>query len=160
MAAAIAAVVLFAAVPAWARWMAERELQGRADALVQALERARSEAVGRGRRIVVCPTTGLSCTTSTGRWEDGWTTLALSDLVGDAAAALAREPRAPEGITVRGNRPVEDYVSYTTSGYARTLAGALQMGTFTICRRGHAARKVVLAGSGRVRAQTTSQPCP
>ena len=27
MAAAIATVVLFAAVPAWARWMAERELQ-------------------------------------------------------------------------------------------------------------------------------------
>jgi hypothetical protein len=39
------------------------------------------------------------------------------------------------------------------------LNGALQMGTFTLCRSGQRALRVVLANSGRVRTERTSILC-
>jgi type IV fimbrial biogenesis protein FimT len=66
---------------------------------------------------------------------------------------------APHGITVTANRPVEDYVSYTNLGQARMLSGALQMGTFVVCRHGQNALHVVLANTGRVRVEKTSDRC-
>jgi hypothetical protein len=50
-------------------------------------------------------------------------------------------------------------VSYTSFGFARTLNGALQMGTFVVCKPGQNAIKVVLANSGRARIDRTTQPC-
>jgi len=51
-------------------------------------------------------------------------------------------------------------VSYTSLGYARRTDGALQMGTFTVCRRGETALKVVLANSGRTRIDASPEICP
>jgi hypothetical protein len=51
-------------------------------------------------------------------------------------------------------------VSYTAFGYARLLSGALQMGTFGVCKSGQKAIHVVLANSGRVRIDRTGAPCP
>jgi type IV fimbrial biogenesis protein FimT len=77
----------------------------------------------------------------------------------DDEPVLRVEGAAPAGIYVRTNRPVEDYVSFTGLGRARLLNGGLQMGTFTLCRRGLPARKVVLANSGRVRVEKASDAC-
>jgi type IV fimbrial biogenesis protein FimT len=60
---------------------------------------------------------------------------------------------------VRANRPLDGYVSYTSLGQARMLNGALQMGTFTVCRSGQQALHVVLAGSGRVRIEKPGERC-
>ena len=76
------------------------------------------------------------------------------------ATVIAREPAARRGITIRGNRPVADYVSYTSLGYARRIDGALQMGTFATCRTGYKLRKVILANSGRARVEQTTEDCP
>ena len=73
---------------------------------------------------------------------------------------LGIEGRAPPGITIEANRPLDDYVSYTSLGHARMLNGALQMGTFTVCRSGQRALHVVLANSGRVRIERTAVRCP
>ena len=48
-------------------------------------------------------------------------------------------------------------MSYTSLGHARMLNGALQMGTFTVCRSGQRALHVVLANSGRVRTERTGR---
>jgi len=55
---------------------------------------------------------------------------------------------------------VDDYVSFTPLGEPRRLSGALQMGTFTVCRPGHEAIQVVLAATGRVRTIRTRTRCP
>ena len=39
------------------------------------------------------------------------------------------EPPSWPGITIRGNKPVSEYVSYTSYGHTRMTNGALQMGT-------------------------------
>ena len=70
-----------------------------------------------------------------------------------------RTPLSP-GITVSANRPLIDYVSYTGLGHARMLSGALQMGTFTVCRSGRNGVDVVLVASGRVRIANSPMICP
>ena len=73
---------------------------------------------------------------------------------------LGVEGPASPGITITANRPLDDYVSYTSVGHARMLNGALQMGTFTLCRHGQRAQHVVLANGGRVRTERTAVVCP
>jgi type IV fimbrial biogenesis protein FimT len=157
IALAIAGIALTVAVPGLGRWINEQQVDDRADALLHGLDRARGEAIRRGGRVDVCPGSG-NCAAGALPWENGWS------IVADAARAsgplIAREAAAAAGITVRGNRPVADYVSYTGLGHARRFDGALQMGTFTVCRAGSRARKVILANSGRVRKETSTEICP
>jgi len=161
VALAIAGIVLSMGLPQWGRWMAERDLRDRADALLHALDRARSEAVKRGVRVDVCPAAGGECPGLPAAWEGGWTIVAAPVAGSDApATVIAREPAARRGITIRGNRPVADYVSYTSLGYARRIDGALQMGTFATCRTGYKLRKVILANSGRARVEQTTEDGP
>lgn len=154
---AIAGVVSALGVPAFGRWLAAEQVQDRAEALLHALDLARSEAVKRGDRVDVCPAAG-ACDAGALPWEGGW--MIVPDAERNAANAIARERPSTDGITIRGNRPVADYVSYTAAGHARRFDGALQMGTFTICRPGQRAHKVVLAGSGRARVDTSNELCP
>ena len=70
------------------------------------------------------------------------------------------EGPALHAVTITANRPLADYVSYTSVGHPRLLNGALQMGTFTVCRPGHDALQVVLAATGRVRTVRTRTRCP
>jgi type IV fimbrial biogenesis protein FimT len=157
IALAIAGIALTVAVPGLGSWINEQQVDDRADALLHGLDRARGEAIRRGGRVDVCPGSG-NCAAGALPWENGWS------IVADAARAsgplIAREAAAAAGITVRGNRPVADYVSYTGLGHARRFDGALQMGTFTVCRAGSRARKVILANSGRVRKETSTEICP
>ena len=80
--------------------------------------------------------------------------------VDDDELVLHRQGPAPDGISVRGNRPIADYVSYTSLGHARLLNGGLQMGTFVVCKSGQNALIVVLANSGRARIEKTPERCP
>jgi type IV fimbrial biogenesis protein FimT len=155
---AIAGIVFALGVPAFGTWFAEQQLQDRAEALLHALDLARSEAIRRGDRVDVCPG-GAACDGGAMPWEGGW--IVVPDAARTAAAPpITHERPAAGGITIRGNRPVADYVSYTAAGHARRFDGALQMGTFTICRAGQRARKVILANSGRARIETAADVCP
>lgn len=161
VALAITGMLLGLGAPAAGAWLAEHQLEERADALLHALDRARSEAVKRGSRVHVCPDASAACPGSAAGWEGGWTiTVPPAGGGTGAPVAIAHERAAAPGITVRGNRPVADYVSYTSLGYARRVDGALQMGSFTVCRSGHKARKIVLANSGRARLERTRESCP
>jgi len=157
IALAVAAITLGVGVPGLGAWLAEQQLQERAEALLRTLDLARSEAVRHGARVDVCPAPG-TCDAAL-PWEGGWSVTA-DDARDGGAPPLFRERRAAAGITVRGNRPVADYVSYTSLGQARRFDGALQMGTFTVCRSGLRARRVVLANSGRARIDTAGPVCP
>ena len=161
VAVVIAGIVLSLGLPQWGRWTAEQAIRDRADALLHSLDRARSEAVKRGTRVDVCPESGGGCPGMPSAWEAGWRIVVPPTAGSDVAAfGLTREPHAPAGLTIRGNRPVADYVSYTSLGYARRTDGSLQMGTFVICHPGHKARKVILANSGRARVEQTTENCP
>ena len=163
IALAIAALLLTLGVPTYRDWMASQQLLHHAQLLAQTLTLARTEAVKHGYRVSVCKSAdGRQCD-DTVRWDAGFLmhTDDNADGVVDQDEMLLRaEGPAPQDITIDGNRPVDDYVSFTSLGHARLLSGALQMGTFTVCKPGRDALLVILANSGRVRIDRSRQRCP
>lgn len=163
IALAIAALVGFLAVPAFSDWIAAYQLGNHARHLAEWMTRARAEAVRRGLRVNLCKSSDQRVCTATGGWESGLVLHVDADrdgafTVGDAL--LASDGPAPPGITVQANSPFDAYVSFTSLGHARMTNGALQMGTFTVCRRGQQERRVVLSAGGRVRIETGTERCP
>lgn len=150
------------AVPAYGRYLRWYRVQTEAQLLVWALQTARSEAIKRNSRVNVCKSVDRVHCSKAGGFEAGW--IIHADPAGTGQPdvldpPLRVEPAAPDGITIRGNKPVADLVSYTAYGHPRLLNGGLQMGTFTLCRPGVDAVHVVLANSGRVRIENTADPC-
>ena len=163
IALAILGLLLGFGVPSYHDWIAARQLANHAEYLAETLNQARSEAVKHSSRVNLCKSAdGKQCAT-TGTWSAGWIMFADDDIDGriDNTESFIRRDGPPgNGITVTANKPLDNYVSYTSFGYARLLSGALQMGTFVVCKPGQKAIHVVLANSGRVRISKTAQPCP
>ena len=162
IALAIAALLAAVAGPAFHDWLSAYQLANHAKHLAETMTRARTEAIRRGHRVNLCKSVDRQQCADQVRWDAGF--VVFVDLNHDGRVdadepLLGIEGRAPPGITIETNRPLDDYVSYTSLGHARMLNGALQMGTFTLCRSGQRALRVVLANSGRVRIEKTSVPC-
>jgi type IV fimbrial biogenesis protein FimT len=162
IALAIGSALLLVAVPSYRAWVADLEMRDRIEALVVTMNLARAEAIKRQSRVALCASPdGARCGTA-GRWEDGWILFADANDDGERDAdepVLLVEPRSRPGITIRGNKPVSQYVSWTSYGHARMTNGALQMGTFTVCRPGAKTVNVILANGGRVRVDRTKGAC-
>ena len=163
MALALAALLAAAAVPAFQDWIGAYQLANYARNLAESMARARTEAIRRAHRVNLCKSLDREQCADLGSWEGGF--LMYVDINHDGRIdagepVLGIEGRAPPGITITANGPLDDYVSYTSIGHARMLNGALQMGTLTVCRRGQRAQHVVLANSGRVRTERTTLLCP
>src|SRR5687768_7184803 len=162
IAAVIIGLLVVGAVPPYHEWIATQQLSNEAQHLASSMNLARTEAIKRGHRVNLCRSADRRHCADTTGWENGWLVFADTNRNGqiDDSEPLVRiEPAAPSGIRIVGNRPVEDYVSYTSLGNARLLNGGLQMGTFTLCRPGARAQRVVLANSGRVRIERSNDPC-
>lgn len=163
VAIAIAALLLAAGVPAFHHWLGAYELANHAKHLAETMMRARTDAVRSSQRVSLCKSSDQRQCADGGTWEEGFVVFIDENQNGridEGERVLGIDGHAPRGITITANRPVDDYVSYTSLGRARMLNGALQMGTFTVCRRGQRAMHVVLANSGRVRTERTTSICP
>jgi type IV fimbrial biogenesis protein FimT len=159
----LCSLLLVLGVPAYNEWIATAELMNEAQHLAGSLHRARSEAINSGLRVNLCPSAGGRTCAPTGTWDRGW--ILFIDANGDGQVnagerVLRTEEAAPPGISTAANAPLRHYVSYTPLGHARLQDGALQMGTFTLCRRGRSAVEVVLAHSGRARIARSGAVCP
>jgi type IV fimbrial biogenesis protein FimT len=160
---AIAALLAVVALPVYADWIADYQVLNHAQKLAGTMNVARTEAVKRGRPVNLCKSADLRRCTAGGGWEGGYIVHVDGDHDGAVDAgeiALRIEGPAAAGITIRGNRPVADYVSYTRLGTTRLVRGGLQMGTFTVCKSGRRAVDVVLAHSGRARLARSAATCP
>lgn len=156
-------VLIAVGQPAYYQWIASRQVANQAQFVADTLDLARSEAIKHGYRVNVCKSRDRRQCTDRGGWEAGWIMYVDENHDGDIDVdeqIIRLEGPAIDGITVHGNRPVADYVSYTSLGHARLLSGALQMGTFVVCKPGQYALKVVLANSGRARIEKTTDSCP
>ncbi len=151
------------ALPSFIDWIAAQRHVGHAQHLAWSFNRARSEAIKRGFHVNVCKSADrLSCTPA-GRWDGGFLLFVDYNRDGNIdpdEPVLRIEGPAPGDVRVSANRPIADYVSYTTLGQARLLSGALQMGTFIVCSSGRNEIHVVLANSGRARIDRTNVRCP
>lgn len=154
---ALVAIVQSLAAPAVFGFADSMRLAAGANTLLSSIHFARSEAIKRNARVVMCKSvTGNSCA-STGGWEQGW--IVFHD-ANNNASLDAGEPRLlweqplPDRLRLVGNAPIASYVSYTPMGTTRLISGAFQAGTFTICFQSAIrveVRQVVVSSSGRPR---------
>ena len=160
---AIGGVLLALSGASVGSWVARYQQRNAAAALAQALQVARGEALRRNVRVDVCATLDQSTGDAAGRWAAGWMTFVDENGNGKREAGepiVHVETPAGARISVTGNKPVATYVSYTPYGHTRLASGALQMGTFTVCKPGQTAIEVVLANGGRPRIQEIPAACP
>ena len=159
---AIAGILLCAGLPAYQHWLGRYQLDNQAQFMAGAFNEARSEAIKRNLRVTLCKTQDGRTCDDDARWEQGWIMFVDQNQNGDLdedEPVLRTEGPAQARVSVHGNAPVADYVSFTSLGHARMLNGALQMGTLQLCLSGFDAVKVVLANGGRARIERTQERC-
>jgi type IV fimbrial biogenesis protein FimT len=127
--------------------------------LLDHIRLARSEAILRGGRVVICTASSTAtCSTSTG-WHQGWLVFVDTNNNGKldiGERPLRHRPPAPSGWTMNSSSTISRYVSYDALGSTRMLSGAFQAGTVTICRTGSSRtkpRQVIINSVGRSRSQ-------
>lgn len=154
---AIAGILLTVALPGMSALTQSTGLAGATNEFLAALHLARSEAIKRGERTVLCASAdGNSCARG-GGWHQGW--LVFHDANNNAArddgeALIQARPALPAGIRLTGNRFVSNYISYAPNGGTRLVGGFRQAGTLTVCKATESpvsARQLVISTTGRAR---------
>lgn len=157
----LAAMLMAVAVPAVGSMLASVKLTTLSNALLFDLYLARSEAIKRNARVVLCKSAdGLTCV-SEGGWEQG--AIVFHDVNNNgwrdpAESIIYQEQPSTREIRVSGNQNVTNYVSYGPDGRSRLASGAFQAGTLTLCRQSAEstdARQIVINSGGRPRVQKT-----
>lgn len=162
MAVSLLTTLMAWAVPALTDLIHSARVHAGTQALASSLALARSEAVKRNARVVMCKSAGGSVCKADAGWEQGW--IIFHDVNNNGAMdpdeyVLHREEAMPAALRMAGNTPVSDYVSYTPYGRTKLLSGAFQAGTFTVCMHSNPrvqARQVVINSVGRARVTTAS----
>jgi type IV fimbrial biogenesis protein FimT len=154
---AIAAILLTIGIPSFASLAHSSRLSTATNELLASLHLARSEAIKRRGRTVLCPSaTGAACAVS-GGWHQGWVVFhdANNNAVLDTGeTVILTRQTLPAGFSLTGNKWISKYISYTPGGATRTISGLLQVGTLTLCNESGtpgAARQVVISSTGRPR---------
>jgi type IV fimbrial biogenesis protein FimT len=164
---AITGTLLCIAVPALKTLQTSSRINAVSSELMSHLLLARSEAIQRRSRVVLCKSAEGELCTSQGAWDQGW--IMFTDLNNDGMRqgtepVLRRQPRLPPGIRLAGNLAVAKYVSYGPVGATVTPGGGFQAGTLTVCEKSAAsgfAKQIVIAPGGRPRVQrATDVACP
>lgn len=135
----VAAILLAVAAPNFRQLIQDNRLVAGVNELSGSINVARSEAVKRGTRVVVCKSANGSDCVTTGNWEQGWIIFVdnNNNATRDTGEAPLRIHEAVEGnVTMTGNGNVADYISYVPEGRAQTTAGASQAGTISACLSG------------------------
>lgn len=152
---AIAALITVIAVPSFSDIIQDTRRSSTLNSLARTLNLARSEAIKRQQRLVVCKGNPKDGCDTAREWSEGW--LLFADLDNDHSDSpdepmIWSQPELPEGNTLSFNAfPSNNYVVYYPSG------GASSNGTFTLCddRGEEEAKALILAKTGRLRVSET-----
>jgi len=130
----VAAILLSVAVPSFITMVENNSLASQINQFSAALNLARSEAVKRGRRIVLCRSSIVNNTCATaGGYEQGWIVFVDNDADGQRDLAPVEELlRVSEGLkqgySLRGNNNFVSRITFEPSG------NASQAGRFVLCK--------------------------
>lgn len=155
---AIAAILVTAVIPMGTRTVAGNRLVSSVNAFIGALNLARSEAIQRTRRTVICPSSDGRTCLAAGHWHRGWITFVDHDRdrQHDAGEPLLRQHGPLTGIHIVSSRWRRS-VTFRSDG-----ATYGSNATFTACSHTAAAPPltVILSNPGRARIVRGSSPKP
>ena len=156
---AVTGTVLALAVPPLGVVVQTTRLATASNDVLASLLLARSEAIKRKLRVVMCKSAdGQSCTTA-GGWQQGW--IVFADANNDAQRTADEQllhvgRAASAAMRLTGTTPVARYVSYAPDGATKTVGGGFQAGTLTVCvqsAKPGTGRQVIINADGRPRTQ-------
>jgi type IV fimbrial biogenesis protein FimT len=160
----IVAVMLAWGVPSFLTVIQQTRLSAATHDFTTSMALARSEAIKRNARVVMCVAASESACSPSGPWSQGW--LLFQDVnsngaLDDTEQVIAYQQPLHAGLLIKGNMPVSKYISYTGTGRSHMLSGAIQMGTVSICHRastGIDGRSIVINAVGRPRVSVWKKP--
>jgi type IV fimbrial biogenesis protein FimT len=120
---------------------------------------ARSEAVKRKGRVVLCKSRDGATCAQAGGWDQGW--IVFHDVnnngLREAGEVLIVQQEAlSANLRLTGNLNVANYVSFAPNGATKLVGGNFQAGTLTVCNHSleaEEARQIVVNAVGRARVQ-------
>lgn len=156
----LVAVLAALAIPSFVVVIQQARLSTATHELMSAISLARSEAIKRNARVVLCVANGEASTCAlTGNWQQGW--LLFEDvnhngLRDNTERVIRQQPAFHSELVIQGNGPVSRYVSFLGTGRSQLLSGAMQAGTISLCHRnsGVQGRAIVMNVVGRPRVKT------
>jgi type IV fimbrial biogenesis protein FimT len=152
-------VLLLVAAPSMSAVVNSIRLTSASNNFLSHMYLARSEAIKRNARVALCKSADGATCASSGGWEQGWVVVHDTNnngLLDAGEPVIARQQALPAALRLTGNQNVAKYVSFEPSGATRTVGGAFQAGTLTLCRQSVAsneARQIILNAVGRPRVQ-------
>jgi type IV fimbrial biogenesis protein FimT len=153
----IASALVAMSAPSYRTLADSIRLTSASNAFLAHLYLARSEAIKRNARVVLCKSVdGVACAAS-GGWEQGRVVFHDANnngLLDAGEQVLAIEPGLHTDLRLVGNQSVAKYVSFDSTGSTRLVGGGFQAGTLTLCRQSLSpgeARLIVLNAVGRPR---------
>lgn len=150
---AILGILAGLAAPSFVSLIRSNRLTSAANDMLGAIALARSEALKRGFRVVLCTSTDSASCSNSATWADGW--IVFLDGDNDSTRTAASEPllrvgQSNDGVTSSvAGATVNNYISFTPRGAARTTTGVAQSGVISLCISGQRARQLDLVASGR-----------
>lgn len=167
---AVAAIVALAAglsAPSLHALIASVRVSAAANDLLADLLLARSEAIKRNTRVVLCKSSDGQVCAAAGGWQQGW--IVFVDLDGNGMRAtgeplVVRQNARAASLRLTGNANVASYVGYVGTGSTRLTSGGFQAGTLSVCQasmQATSARQIVINATGRPRVQkAVMDNCP
>jgi type IV fimbrial biogenesis protein FimT len=155
VAISVLAILLAIAIPSFENALLGSKLSSQANTFLASLQLARSEAIKRNGRVIVCKSANGAVCTSAGGWEQGW----IIHPDGAPGEIIYWNTPLQNGFLLRGETGVENSVAFERSG------AAVVGGTFTLCRAlptiGTQVRQISVSSTGHGRiARETSNQCP
>ncbi|MEW6445764.1 MAG: GspH/FimT family pseudopilin [Pseudomonadota bacterium] len=161
---AVAGIILALAVPSFQSSIASNRLVAATNQMVSALNQAKSEALRRNARAVLCKDDGSGqCSTASGPWSNGWIVFVDVAPFGSPTPAIATgditiaRGTLQGDLAVRGNGTAAQYIAFTPNGMTRNYAsGATASVTLRVCSTSSSlsddmrARDILVNSSGRI----------
>lgn len=155
IATAIAAIMMGFAAPSFNSIIQGGTLTVGTNELISSMHLARSEAVKRASRVVVCKSSsGTGCDASAG-WNDGWIVFNDVDNSADLNGAedlIKVHESLRYGFGVTADAVYSNYVSFNSMGSSTTIGNAFASGTLTMSY-GSKNRVVSIMSNGRTKVQ-------
>ncbi len=132
----VMAILAAIAVPSFNSIVISSRLKTYSNDLVAALNLARSEAIKRSGRVVLCKSANGTACTNAGNWAQGW--IVFVDGNNDAAVnagevIVAKQGALSSGFSLTGSANVANYLSFDAQGMPKQTSGSVQSGSFTLC---------------------------
>jgi type IV fimbrial biogenesis protein FimT len=164
----IVGILAAVALPSFQELVTQSQLTAQTNGIIGGLNLARSEAVKRRSRAVICRSAdGAACSVVKGAgYEEGW--IVFVDTNNNAAVDIGEQivrvgAKSPPNMRIRSSQKVAaDYVSFDSDGLNKTTTGTFQATTLTIQidRQDNPRRCIVLSSGGRIRVDKSTNCIP